>query len=69
MKKRKSLLLLLFLSSTWHFALCQKNTVAAGGDASGSGGSLSYSIGQIDYKILSGSGGAAKISSPTRSLI
>lgn len=27
----------------------QSNTVASGGDASGSGGTLSYTIGQIDY--------------------
>lgn len=30
-------------------ALAQQGTVAAGGDAAGSGGSASYSIGQIDY--------------------
>ncbi len=35
----------------------QKNTVAAGGTASGSGGSATYSIGQIDYENLSGTNG------------
>ena len=35
----------------------QKGTVSAGTDASGSGGSISYSIGQIDYLSAKGSGG------------
>ena len=35
----------------------QQNTVATGGDASGAGGSASYSIGQIDYETYSGSNG------------
>jgi hypothetical protein len=35
----------------------QKNTVAAGGTATGSGGSATYSIGQIDYENLSGTNG------------
>jgi hypothetical protein len=35
----------------------QQNTVATGGDASGAGGSVSYSIGQIDYETYSGSNG------------
>ncbi|OFZ21296.1 MAG: hypothetical protein A3D92_14225 [Bacteroidetes bacterium RIFCSPHIGHO2_02_FULL_44_7] len=39
--------------------MAQQNTVASGGDASGSGGSVSYSIGQIDYITESGSGGSA----------
>lgn len=46
---------LLFCSS----AFGQSNTVASGGDASGSGGSVSYSIGQIDYITATGSGGTA----------
>ncbi len=33
----------------------QQNTVASGGDGSGTGGSFSYSIGQIDYINTSGS--------------
>lgn len=36
----------------------QSNTVTAGGDASGSGGSVSYTIGQIDYMHAEGSGGS-----------
>jgi len=36
----------------------QQGPVASGGDASGSGGSASYSIGQIDYLTVKGSNGA-----------
>lgn len=39
-------------------AFGQKATVAGGGDASGSGGSVSYSIGQVDYISVSGTGGS-----------
>lgn len=35
----------------------QQNTVSAGGEASGSGGTVSYSIGQIDYQTFTGSSG------------
>jgi hypothetical protein len=38
-------------------AWAQKNTLAAGGDASGPGGTVSYSIGQIDYVTATGTGG------------
>lgn len=38
-------------------AVGQQNTVSAGGDASGAGGSVSYSIGQVDYINNSGSNG------------
>ena len=37
----------------------QKNTVASGGMANGSGGSVSFSVGQIDYIQAGGSGGTA----------
>ena len=37
----------------------QQNTVASGGMATGSGGSVSYSIGQIDYITATGTGGTA----------
>lgn len=36
----------------------QSNTVSAGGTASGSGGSATYTIGQIDYSNASGSNGS-----------
>jgi hypothetical protein len=39
------------------FLSAQKGTVSAGGDASGSGGSVSFSIGQIDYLTPESSGG------------
>jgi hypothetical protein len=35
----------------------QQNTVASGGDAIGIGGSVSFSVGQIDYITATGSGG------------
>lgn len=38
-------------------AVGQQNAVSAGGDASGTGGSVSYSIGQVDYVNSSGSNG------------
>lgn len=38
-------------------AVGQQNTVSAGGDASGAGGTASYSIGQVDYINSSGSNG------------
>lgn len=37
----------------------QSNTMASGGEASGSDGSMSYSVGQIDYIYMTGSGGSA----------
>ncbi len=39
----------------------QNNTVSSGGVASGSGGSSTYSIGQLDYVPASGSGGSATL--------
>jgi len=35
----------------------QSNTVASGGDATGTGGSVSYTIGQIDYQTSSNANG------------
>ena len=37
--------------------MAQSGPVATGGDASGSGGSVSYSVGQIDYIAPTGAGG------------
>lgn len=37
--------------------IAQSNTVSTGGEASGSGGTVSYSVGQIDYSSQSGSSG------------
>jgi hypothetical protein len=38
--------------------IAQQGTVATGGDASGSSGSIAYSIGQIDYTAVSNSSGS-----------
>ncbi len=43
--------LLLFLFTSGAFA--QEGTVAAGCEATGTGGSMSYSIGQVDYLMYS----------------
>jgi hypothetical protein len=58
MHTTKSTLLLLgiFISGTY-ILRAQQGNVAAGGNATGSGGSVSYSIGQIDYIATAGSGG------------
>lgn len=54
MKKLKLLFFLLFVFAN---ANSQQNVVTAGGNSSGSGGSVSYSIGQIDYTTTSATGG------------
>jgi len=60
MKHKKSTVLFVLLLF-WGLAhgLAQQNTVTAGGDASGTDGTISYSIGQIDYIQATGSGGTA----------
>ena len=40
-------------------ALAQQSVIATGGDATGSGGSVSYTVGQIDYQTNDGSGGSS----------
>ena len=50
--KVKMSLLLLFLSANVLYA--QDGTVANGGDITGAGGTLSYSIGQVFYETLEG---------------
>lgn len=52
---RFELIIVLSVFST--LAYSQKGPVAAGGNATGAGGSVSYSIGQIDYIAPTGSGG------------
>jgi hypothetical protein len=50
---------IMFLSVFVPFlGIAQQNTVATGGAASGSGGSASYSIGQIDYETFTGPNGS-----------
>jgi len=53
---RNALFLLLFCSSFNLYA--QNNTVTSGGQASGTGGSVSYSVGQIAYSSTSGTNGS-----------
>lgn len=49
--------LLVFTVCTSNLLFAQSNTLPSGGDASGSGGIVSFSIGQIDYASNSGSNG------------
>jgi hypothetical protein len=50
---------ILFLGVLTSAAQAQQSINAAGGDASGSGGTVSYTIGQIDYACYEGTGGSA----------
>ena len=43
------------------FAYGQKNVVATGGEASGSGGTSSFTVGQIDYTYLTGTSGSMNL--------
>lgn len=54
----KNYLLCLCLFFVFFKMYTQNNTVASGGTAMGSSGTLSYSLGQIDYSTLTGSGGS-----------
>ena len=51
--------ILFCLLFTVEFTFAQAALTASGGEAVGAGGSLSYSIGQLDYIQASGSGGTA----------
>lgn len=55
--KTKKLFLVLFLSFVMQGISAQKATVASGGNATGSGGKVSYSIGQVAYANATGAGG------------
>ena len=60
MKENQQSFLLLFIAS-FLFAsssYSQENIVVAGGSGTGTGGSVSYSVGQIAYTSLPGSGGS-----------
>ncbi|MDC8003371.1 T9SS type A sorting domain-containing protein [Aureisphaera galaxeae] len=59
--KRMTYWLLGFLLLTAPLAMAQRNTVATGGEATGSGGTVGYSVGQIDYTEATGSGGSANL--------
>jgi hypothetical protein len=56
--KKQYFLLLIVLILFSNITLCQSNTVASGGNGSGSGGTVSFSIGQIDYVSTTGSTGS-----------
>ena len=59
MKKRNlTLFIFCLLGLCTSDLLAQKGTVASGGEASGTGGKISYSVGQIDYINATGSNGA-----------
>lgn len=49
--------LLLTLLAIGSLAMAQRNTAATGSDASGSGGSMSYTVGQVDFTMQSGPDG------------
>ena len=54
----KTTILTGYLALTSIVSFSQQNTVTTGGDASGSNGSISYTVGQIDYLNASGSNGS-----------
>lgn len=58
MKKKtiQILCVILFLSLNWGAAIAQNATVSAGGTATGSGGTLTYTIGQIADQKVEGNG-------------
>lgn len=49
----------LLFSTVFFFSFGQQNSVASGGDASGTGGSSSYTVGQIDYNNSTGTNGSS----------
>jgi len=50
----KNVLLLIGLLSAGNYGIAQQTTTAAGGNGSGPGGSISYSVGEIGYTATSG---------------
>lgn len=59
MKTKRLLILLLLICALAPGLFAQRGSVAAGGESSGSGGKISYSIGQVDFISSSGSGGSS----------
>ncbi len=59
MKKKKMVFVCCFLLLIATALNAQNHTDASGGNVSGSGGTASYSVGQIDYTTIKGSGGIA----------
>ncbi len=59
MKRKKLSHILLFTSISISSVQAQSNTVSAGGEANSSAsGSVSYTIGQLDFQLHSGTGGS-----------
>lgn len=56
---KNNLLLLLFFISGTNIIQAQSNTVVSGSTATGSTGTATYTVGQIDYKAHSGTSGNA----------
>jgi len=50
-------ILIIFLSLFLVDLTAQSNAVASGGEASGTGGTMSYTVGQLDYATNTGDGG------------
>ncbi len=57
--KKTHLLLMLIVFIGFNKIQAQQAALTSGGNATGSGGSVSYSIGQIDYVMATGSTGSA----------
>jgi hypothetical protein len=57
-KKAASVFILILCSSLFHQLKAQETVPAAGSNASGTGGSVSYTIGQIEYTRISATGGS-----------
>ncbi len=61
MTKRNTLILTTFFAIAFSASVnAQSNTVAAAGDATGAGGSVSYTVGQMDYQVLSSMDGSVE---------
>lgn len=55
---KKNLMIFFLLGCAAGILQAQSNIVAAGGDSSGGNGSVSYSVGQIEYSTKTGIGGS-----------
>jgi hypothetical protein len=57
MKQELKILIVLFCCCCFlNFSYAQQAIIATGGNASGSGGTISYSVGQVSYNRLTGTG-------------
>lgn len=59
MKQERKILIILFLCGFWTIVVQAQGTIpVTGGNASGSGGSVSYTVGQIAFSTFSGANGS-----------